>query len=36
MIIGDANGGKNNSPSPDNYDPDRGMKIVKDCSPEWS
>ena len=35
-IDGSLGGGRTNSPGPDNYDPDRSIKVVKDSSPEWT
>ena len=35
-IDGSLGGGRIDSPGPDNYDPDRSIKVVKDSSPEWT
>lgn len=36
IIDGSLGGGRNDSPGPNNYEPDRGMRIIKESSPEWT
>jgi hypothetical protein len=35
FCIGGSGGERTNSPSPDAYNPDKAMRIVKEVSPEW-
>ena len=36
LLIDSGSRGRPDSPSPDMYDPSKGMKIVKEQSPEWT